>query len=120
MAKLTPAISFVPMYTMICKFEVIIVVLLGEEHEGTIELRKLRERLFRLYVGLERMFLTNASLASQIITEIRTQFIGFFRSAVVPRGRIMLPCLQKMADDILFDCWRPPSLPPSLSISPSE
>ena len=103
------------MYAMICKYEVVIVVLLGEAHEATIELRKLRECLFKLYVDLERMFLANKELASQIITEIRTQFIGFFRSAVVPRGRVMLPCLQQMSDDILFDCWRPPCLPPSIS-----
>ena len=103
------------MYAIICKFEVIIVVLLGEAHEATIELRKLRECLFKLYVDLERMFLTNANLVSQIITEIRTQFIGVFRNAVVSRGRIMIPCLQQMIDDILFDCWRPPCLPPSIS-----
>ena len=41
--------------------------------------------------------------------------IGFFRSAVVPRERVMLPCLQQMSDDILFDCWRPPCFPPSIS-----
>ena len=114
-AKLSPAVSFVPMYAMICKYEVVIVVLLGEAHLATIELRKLRECLFKLYVDLERMFMADKELASQIITEIRTQFIGFFRSAVVPRGRIMLPCLQQMADDIIFDCWRPPSLPPSIN-----
>ena len=114
-ARLAPVLTFVPMYAMVCSYEVFMSVILGEAHDAVLELRATREALWSMHIDLERKFLFDRKLASQIITEIRLQFVGYLRSVFHPRGRVMLPVLTEMIDDLRFERWRPPPLPAPLA-----
>ena len=46
---------------------------------------------------------------------VRLQITGFFRTACTSAGRVILPNLSALTNDLRFGTWRPPLLPPVIT-----
>ena len=114
-ARLSTLNGFIPLYTMVSSYEVVVAILLGPFHHAVSKITYLRELLFDMHRDIDRICQADPYFASLIVTEVRLQFLGFYRTAIRPTGVPILPSLRPMADAINFGTWRPPALPPQLS-----
>ena len=114
-ARLSTLNGFIPLYTMVSSYEVVVAIVLGPFHQAVSEITYLRELLFDMHRDIDRICHADPYFASLIVTEVRLQFLGFYRTAIRPTGVPILPSLRPMADAINFGTWRPPALPPQLS-----
>ena len=111
----TPIHTYVNLYAHVAHFEVVADVCFGQTHHVVTELRYLRAYIVEDRMQLERIMAADRLLGSQIVTMVRLQTTGYLRTACQTAGRIILPDLASMADDLRFGIWVPPRLHPGIA-----
>ena len=80
LASLAPLLSFVNVFAMLCRNEVLLMVLLGKSHHVPADLRFLRNHVFQNYMHIERRITTDRRFGTQITCAVRGHLAGFFQS----------------------------------------
>ena len=111
LARLAPLRSFVDVYAMLCRNEVLLAVILGDKHHVVADLQALRLFVFRDFMAVERRMSADKTFGTLLLCAVRGNLAGFFRSAANPSGRPLYTQLATMVDDLELGIWRPPQLP---------
>lgn len=114
LARIAPLLSFVDIFAMLCRNEVLLAVLLGEAHHVPADIGFLRSHVFRNYMAIERRMATDRRFGSQLACALRGHLAGFFQSAARDGGRPLLTRLADVVDQLELGAWQAPPLPPAL------
>ena len=111
LARLAPLWSFVDVYAMLCRNEVLLAVLFGSRHHVVEDLRILRKYVFADFVAIERRMTADKTFGTLLLCAVRGNLAGFFRSAATANKQALYTQLAAMVDDLELGIWRPPALP---------